>query len=39
MKKRTKQKVFTNKEIDIQKLKKDYEKIQRMEQKRLSQSR
>ncbi len=35
MEKRQKQKKFRNREIDINKLKLDYEKIQRMDKKRL----
>ncbi len=36
MKRRNKQKAFENREISIEKLQKDYEKIQRLDEKRLS---
>ncbi len=36
IKQRKKQKTFENKELSIEKIKKDYEKIQRLEIRRLS---
>ncbi len=38
MKQRSKQKAFENRELSIEKIKKDYEKVQRLEERRLSKA-